>query len=118
MKAGCVLILLVLFLITILAPAHAQEKQSELVQPDKWWKVHPRPIYAQLEKVGTFQKWFDVYRLAEGTYAIYEPNQFEEAICYLVTGEERAALIDTGTGIGNLREVVEQLTDLPVIVVL
>jgi glyoxylase-like metal-dependent hydrolase (beta-lactamase superfamily II) len=95
-----------------------QEQTSELIQPARWWEVHPRPIYASLEKVGTYQEWFDVYRLGEGTFAIYEPNQFEEAISYLVLGEERGALIDAGTGIGDMRQVVEELTDLPVICVL
>jgi glyoxylase-like metal-dependent hydrolase (beta-lactamase superfamily II) len=90
----------------------------EIVQPREWWRVHPRPVYESLEKVGTFQSWFDVYRLTDGTYAIYEPNQFEEAISYLVEGNERAVLIDTGNGIGDLRAVVESLTELPVSVVL
>ena len=92
----------------------SKQKTSELVQPAKWWEVHPRPVYASLEKVGTFQAWFDVYKLAEGTFAIYEPNQFEEAISYLVVGRERGVIIDTGTGIGDLKQVVTQLTDLPV----
>jgi len=35
---------------------------------------------------------------------------------YLVEGKEKAALIDTGTGIGNLREKVTELTKLPLIV--
>jgi glyoxylase-like metal-dependent hydrolase (beta-lactamase superfamily II) len=91
---------------------------SELIQPSEWWRVHPRPVYATLEKIGTYQEWFDVYRLAEGTYALYEPNQFEEAISYLVLGSERGVLIDAGTGIGDVRQVVEGLTDLPVSVVL
>lgn len=95
-----------------------KENTSRLVQPDQWWKVHPRPIYSQLEFIGTYQKWFDVYKLCGDTYAIYEPNQFEEAISYLVLGSKRAVLIDTGTGIGNIREVVEKLTRLPVSVVL
>jgi len=92
--------------------------QSDLVQPPKWWEVHPRPVYETLEKVGTYQDWFDVYKLLDDTYAIYEPNQFEESICYLALGKDRAALIDAGTGIGNLKEVVSELTDLPVSVVL
>jgi len=93
-------------------------KKSNLVQPDKWWKVHPRAVYTKLEKIGTYQSWFDVYKLTDGTYAIYEPNQFEEAISYLVVGNERAIIIDTGTGIGNIKKVTEGLTDLPVSVVL
>lgn len=96
----------------------AETGASELVQPSQWWEVHPRSVYQTLEKVGVFQDWFHVYRLTEGTFAIYEPNQFEEALCYLVEGSERAALIDTGTGIGDLKAVVESLTDLPVFVVL
>jgi glyoxylase-like metal-dependent hydrolase (beta-lactamase superfamily II) len=94
------------------------EGTSELIQPPEWWRVHPRPVYATLEKIGTYQEWFDVYRLAEGTYALYEPNQFEEAISYLVLGSERGVLIDAGTGIGDIRQVVDELTDLPVSVVL
>jgi glyoxylase-like metal-dependent hydrolase (beta-lactamase superfamily II) len=105
------------FLLFILA-CTSKQKKADLVQPEKWWSVHPRPVYAKLEKVGTYQEWFDVYKLTEGTYAIYEPNQFEEAISYLVLGEKRAIIIDTGTGIGNIKEVVEELTDLPVSVVL
>lgn len=34
----------------------------------------------------TGQEWYEVYRILEDTYAIYEPFQFEEAISYLVTG--------------------------------
>ncbi len=95
-----------------------EEGTSELIQPREWWRVHPRPVYATLAKVATYQEWFDVYRLAEGTYALYEPNQFEEAISYLVLGSERGVLIDAGTGIGDIRQAVEELTDLPVSVVL
>jgi len=92
----------------------AENQTSELIQPSEWWQVHPRPVYASLDKVGTYQGWFDVYRLAEGTYALYEPNQFEEAISYLVLGSERGVLVDAGTGIGDIKQVVEELTDLPV----
>jgi glyoxylase-like metal-dependent hydrolase (beta-lactamase superfamily II) len=99
-------------------PASEPAGNPEIVQPSEWWRVHPRPIYASLEKVGTYQEWFDVYRLTDGTYAIYEPNQFEEAISFLVEGTERAVLIDTGNGIGDIRAVAEALTELPVSVVL
>lgn len=95
----------------------AEEKVSELVQPAKWWEKLPRPIYANLEKVETSQKWFEVYKLLEGTYAIYEPSQFEEAISYLVIGKEKAVVIDTGTGIGDLKRAVSELTQVPVSIV-
>ncbi len=39
-------------------------------------------------------------------------------IMYLIKGEKQAYLIDTCLGVGNLKEVVETLTDLPVSVIL
>lgn len=94
-----------------------EEERSELVQPDKWWKKLPRPIYARLDKVDTSQTWYEVYRLTESTFAIYEPYQFEEALCYLVIGEDTSILIDTGTGLGDLKTLAAELTELPVRVV-
>jgi glyoxylase-like metal-dependent hydrolase (beta-lactamase superfamily II) len=94
-----------------------EEKRSELIQPAKWWEKLPRPIYAKLEKVETSQEWYEVYKLLDGTYAIYEPYQFEEAVSYLVIGKEKAVVIDTGTGIGDLKKVISELTQMPVSVV-
>ena len=42
------------------------------------------------------------------------PMRFKQ---YLVVGEEKALLIDTGFGMGSLKKVVESLTDKPVILV-
>ena len=39
-------------------------------------------------------------------------------IMYLIEGDDRALLVDTCLGVGNLRAVVEELTDKPVTVVL
>ena len=61
--------------------------------------------------------WFDVYEVTSNLFAIHEPGHFEEPISSLLLGEERAALIDTGCGIGDLRRVVNELTELPVLVV-
>ena len=74
---------------------------STLVQPANWWSTLPRAGYAELEKVGTFQDWYEVYRLTPDTYAIYEPYQFQEAISYLLLGSAKAVLVDTGNGIGR-----------------
>ena len=61
--------------------------------------------------------WFSVYAVADNTYCLLEAKHAEEVISYLVVGTERAALIDTGIGIENIRREVEALTDRPVIVV-
>jgi glyoxylase-like metal-dependent hydrolase (beta-lactamase superfamily II) len=85
-----------------------------LVQPNQWWAKLPRPGYASLNRVGLFENWFEVYELQEGTFAIYEPYQFQEAISYLLVGNDKAVLIDSGNGIGNIAKVTAKLTDLPV----
>jgi glyoxylase-like metal-dependent hydrolase (beta-lactamase superfamily II) len=51
-------------------------------------------------------------------YVFYEPGQFEEAISYLVLGVgEGRRLIDTGCGIGDIRALSREFTDLPIMVV-
>jgi glyoxylase-like metal-dependent hydrolase (beta-lactamase superfamily II) len=88
-----------------------------VVVPSRWWEDLPRPAYSELERVESSQPWFEVYRAEPDVYVIYEPGQFEEAISYLVPGEERAAVIDTGCGIADIRALAEELTDLPLTVV-
>ncbi len=116
--ALCVLARNLVLPLLLLSARSSTGSPSQLVQPDEWWHVQPRPGYASLEKVGVFQDWFEVYKLLEGTYAIYEPYQFEEVISYLVLGQERGVLVDSGNGIGDIRAVVQELTDLPVSVLL
>ena len=58
--------------------------------------------------------WFAVQRLREGIFLIGEPMHVNS---YLIVGSQRAVLFDTGMGIRNIRAEVEQLTDLPVLVV-
>lgn len=89
----------------------------KLLIADRWWDKLPRAVYSTLERVPCSQDWFQVYKVKDGIYAIYEPYQYEEALCTLILGEEKAVLIDTGCGIGNLRDVVDEITDLPVMVV-
>ncbi|MFX0061234.1 MAG: MBL fold metallo-hydrolase [Candidatus Hermodarchaeota archaeon] len=82
-----------------------------------WPDVLPRPANQRLKKLKSVSSWFEVYQVTHHTFAIVEPNHFEEVISYLVLGNEKAALIDTGMGIGNIRDEVDRLTDLPVIVI-
>ena len=60
--------------------------------------------------------WFAVYRLEAGVFALYEPFQAQEVLSWLILGEERALLFDTGMGLAPIRPVVEELTGLPVVV--
>lgn len=83
---------------------------------DNWWDALPRPEWSAFERVLQSEDWFEVYRIDEGVYAIYEPGQFEEVISFLIIGEKFALMFDTGLGIGNIRRVVDQLTDLDIVV--
>jgi glyoxylase-like metal-dependent hydrolase (beta-lactamase superfamily II) len=66
------------------------------------------------QKIGTFQSWFEVYKVSEGTFAICEPGHRDGAISYLIEGRNKAVLLDTGMGIGDIQKVVERLTRLEV----
>ena len=87
---------------------------SLAAQPAEWCKSLPRPAYSKLEKVPTADSWFEVYKIRPGIFAIYEPHQLEEVISYLIVGNDRALLFDTGMGISNIQAVVAGLTKLPV----
>ena len=74
----------------------------------------PRPAYAAFQKHATSNDWFEVYEVETGVWAIYEPFQWQEVISYLIIGTDTALLFDTGNGIGNIKVIVDQLTDKPV----
>lgn len=97
--------------------AYSDETDKGLIVPRKWYERLPREAWSAYERVEQPDEWFQVYRLTGDVYAIYEDGQFEEVISYLVLGEEAAALIDTGNGIGDIKALVEGLTSLPVTVV-
>jgi hypothetical protein len=77
---------------------------------DNWWDNLPRPEWSAFHRIEQEQDWFEVYRIEDGIFAIYESGQFEEVISFLVTGDDRALLFDTGLGIGDIKRVVQQLT--------
>jgi len=96
--------------------AYEENTESDIIVAKKWYEKLPRETWSRYEKIEQPDPWFEVYRLTPTVYAIYEDGQFEEVISYLVLGEEKAALIDTGNGIGDIKTVVEGITDLPVFV--
>lgn len=83
--------------------------------PD-WCKPLPRPEYKALLRMPVNDPWFEVYQVAPGTFAIYEPHQAEETISYLIVGTKQALLFDTGMGIDHIQKVVSQLTKRFVVV--
>lgn len=55
------------------------------------------------------QSAYQVFEISEGFWRIEENG----VRAFLLTGSEKAILVDSGFGTGNIREVVESLTSLP-----
>jgi glyoxylase-like metal-dependent hydrolase (beta-lactamase superfamily II) len=85
-------------------------------QQPAWCRALPRPEYRSLERVRVRDPWFEVYRVAPGVFALYEPHQAEEVISYLILGSRQAMLFDTGMGISDIQKVTTELTELPIVV--
>ncbi|MEG0258918.1 MAG: MBL fold metallo-hydrolase [Lysinibacillus sp.] len=58
--------------------------------------------------------WFTVRKIDEKTFAISELGHWEKVHSFLLLGDKKAALIDTGLGIDNMKRITDQLTDLPI----
>lgn len=108
----------VAFAVCIVLPllASGAAAQTQVTYSAEWCRQLPRPEYKTLERVPVRSDWFEVYRIRPGVFALYEPHQAEEVISYLIVGSRKALLFDTGMGIASIRAVVEQLTQLPVVV--
>ncbi|MFD3155696.1 MBL fold metallo-hydrolase [Haloimpatiens sp. FM7330] len=63
------------------------------------------------------EKWFTTEKIDDETYAISEYGHWEKVHSYLLIGKTSALLIDTGLGIGNIKNEVDKLTKLQVVVV-
>jgi glyoxylase-like metal-dependent hydrolase (beta-lactamase superfamily II) len=77
----------------------------------------PQSAYSNFKRITTSEDWFEVYEIAANLFAFYEPRHYEMTIANLVIGQQKAALVDTGCGIGNLRKAVEEVTDKQVMVI-
>lgn len=60
--------------------------------------------------------WFTIEKIDDITFAISEYKHWEEFYSYLLLGSKKALLIDTGLGISNIKKVVDEITNLPILV--
>lgn len=60
------------------------------------------------------EQWFTIDKIDKTTYIISEYRHWEETHCYLLNGDKRSLLIDTGLGISNIHDEVVKLTDKPI----
>ncbi|MHC5534527.1 MBL fold metallo-hydrolase [Priestia megaterium] len=61
------------------------------------------------------KEYFTVNKIDNGIFHIFHPGQVG---CTLILGKEKALLLDTCYGIGDLRATIRTITDLPIIVVI
>ena len=59
-----------------------------------------------------------LYPMVQFKKDTWEIDEFDCTSIYLLVGTEKAMVIDTGMGIGNLRGAIEQFTDKPLITVI
>jgi glyoxylase-like metal-dependent hydrolase (beta-lactamase superfamily II) len=89
------------------APLHASQITCPLPQSS---------AFSRYKKLAVSDGWFEVYQLPGNVYAFYEPRQDQQVLSYLIVGDQRALLFDSGLGIGNIGGIVRRLTSLPVLV--
>lgn len=58
---------------------------------------------------------YDVKQISDHIWTITE---VDSVILYLIVGSEKALLIDTGYGYGDLKSIIKGITDLPLMIVL
>lgn len=61
--------------------------------------------------------WFTIEKIDATTFVISEYGHWERVHSYLLIGSKAALLIDTGLGIGNIKNEIDKLTDLPIKVI-
>jgi hypothetical protein len=69
-----------------------------------WSSPQPESSYSRFKRIPLAGDWFEAYEIATDLFVIYEPRHYEGTVITLIIGKKKAALIDSGCGIGNLRK--------------
>lgn len=73
--------------------------------------------FARAECLPVGSGWFKVVKLPHNVFALMETGHTQGVCSFLILGEQKALLFDTGMGVDDILAVVRQLTDLELVVV-
>jgi len=83
-----------------------------------------QPVNQAYEPVKVTSDWFKISYLGERIYGIEEPNSSQGNVSYLILGDDRAIMFDTGCGEnevkGNfkIKYIIDQITTVPVTLIM
>ena len=77
----------------------------------KWKTPEPREYYSKYNRIGVSNDcgWFECYELPGEVVAVCEPQHLQEVNAFLIFGDEKALLLDTGMGIFDIRPLIKEL---------
>lgn len=73
------------------------------------------PVFSQSAPLNAPDSWFTSVRMSENVIRI---SDHDVVNMYMVTGTQKAMLIDNGLGVANIRDYIKTLTNIPLIVVI
>lgn len=114
MKKNVKVIISIMFIVIVAALVY-QERRLLIVAALSSSTPPLSEATAEVDTVIWFDDYFTIEYIDSQTIAIGEPRYHQKNYNYLIIGQERAILFDTGPGIRDIKPVVESLTSLPII---
>ncbi len=92
------------------ANAYRNVREPDRIRPFASWTRRVKDGTLARIPLGASEPWYAAYSLpGRRVYAIVEPYYTQEVLSYLVVGDARALLLDTGMGFGDLRRAVREI---------
>lgn len=100
-----------------------EARRSDTTKPMDVETRSLQTILAESARIPSTESWFEIIRLHNRVYALWEPGHVERVNAFLVLGRDRDLLYDTGMGIASVRialadiRAFDRLSEKPLIVI-